>query len=97
LVVSISPDVVGVSRLFGSSVSLSVAVAAWRPTGRRERRRFERFAEVREDLPVRARFADRLDGGPELVIRGKHPVVAMPVLPRRRSGWLAMPDTPHSP
>ena len=24
------------------------------------------------------------DGGPELVIRGKHPVVAMPVLPRRR-------------
>jgi hypothetical protein len=24
------------------------------------------------------------DGGPELVIRGEHPVVAMPVLPRRR-------------
>jgi hypothetical protein len=26
----------------------------------------------------------RRDGGPELVIRRKHPVVAMPVLPRRR-------------
>ena len=26
----------------------------------------------------------RRDGGPELVIRCKHPVVAMPVLPRRR-------------
>jgi hypothetical protein len=24
------------------------------------------------------------DGGPELVIRGEHPVLAMPVLPRRR-------------
>jgi hypothetical protein len=24
------------------------------------------------------------DGGPELVIRGEHPVIAMPVLPRRR-------------
>ena len=24
------------------------------------------------------------DGGPELVIRGEHPVVAMPVLPRWR-------------
>ena len=26
----------------------------------------------------------RRDGGPELVIRRKHPVIAMPVLPRRR-------------
>jgi hypothetical protein len=26
----------------------------------------------------------RRDGGPELVIRGEHPVIAMPVLPRRR-------------
>ncbi len=31
-------------------------------------------------------FVMRRDGGPELVIRGKHPVVAMPVLPRRRDG-----------
>ena len=29
-------------------------------------------------------FLMRRDGGPELVIRRKHPVVAMPVLPRRR-------------
>jgi hypothetical protein len=29
-------------------------------------------------------FVQRCDGGPELVIRRKHPVVAMPVLPRRR-------------
>jgi len=27
---------------------------------------------------------ERRDGGPELVIRGEHPVIAMPVLPRRR-------------
>jgi hypothetical protein len=27
---------------------------------------------------------ERRDGGPELVIRGEHPVVAMPVLARRR-------------
>ena len=27
---------------------------------------------------------ERGDGGPELVIRGEHPVIAMPVLPRRR-------------
>jgi hypothetical protein len=27
-------------------------------------------------------FVQRRDGGPELVIRRKHPVVAMPVLPR---------------
>jgi hypothetical protein len=27
---------------------------------------------------------DRRDGPPELVVRGKYPVVAMPVLPRRR-------------
>jgi hypothetical protein len=26
----------------------------------------------------------RRDGPPELVIRGEHPVIAMPVLPRRR-------------
>ena len=32
------------------------------------------------DVPDR----QRRDGGPELVIRRKHPVVAMPVLPRRR-------------
>jgi len=32
------------------------------------------------DVPDR----ERRDGGPELVIRRKHPVVAMPVLPRRR-------------
>ena len=29
-------------------------------------------------------FVMRRDGGPELVIRGEHPVIAMPVLPRRR-------------
>ena len=29
-------------------------------------------------------FGQRHDGGPELVIRRKHPVVAMPVLARRR-------------
>jgi len=29
-------------------------------------------------------FGQRRDGGPELVIRRKHPVVAMPVLARRR-------------
>ena len=29
---------------------------------------------------------DRRDGPPELVVRGKYPVVAMPVLPRRRHG-----------
>jgi len=28
--------------------------------------------------------SERRDGGPELVIQGEHPVVAMPVLPRRR-------------
>jgi len=28
--------------------------------------------------------SERRDGGPKLVIRGEHPVVAMPVLPRRR-------------
>ena len=27
--------------------------------------------------------SERRDGGPELVIRRKHPVVAVPVLPRR--------------
>ncbi len=27
---------------------------------------------------------ERRDGGPELVIRGEHPVITMPVLPRRR-------------
>ena len=27
---------------------------------------------------------ERRDGGPELVIRGKHPVIPVPVLPRRR-------------
>ena len=27
---------------------------------------------------------ERRDGGPELVVRREHPVVAMPVLPRRR-------------
>ena len=32
------------------------------------------------DIPDR----QRRDGGPELVIRGEHPVVAMPVLSRRR-------------
>jgi len=32
------------------------------------------------DIPDR----ERGDGGPELVIRGEHPVIAMPVLPRRR-------------
>ena len=32
------------------------------------------------DVPDR----ERRDGGPELVIRGEHPVIAMPVLPRRR-------------
>ena len=32
------------------------------------------------DVPDR----ERRDGPPELVIRRKHPVVAMPVLPRRR-------------
>ena len=38
------------------------------------------------DLPLLADVADCQcrDGGPELVIRRKHPVVAMPVLPRRR-------------
>jgi len=30
------------------------------------------------------RYRQRRDGGPELVIRRKYPVVAMPVLPRRR-------------
>jgi hypothetical protein len=34
------------------------------------------------DIPDR----QRRDGGPELVIRGEHPVVAMPVLPRWRPG-----------
>jgi hypothetical protein len=34
-------------------------------------------------LPTFA-FVMRRDGGPELVIRGEHPVIAMPVLPRRR-------------
>ena len=28
--------------------------------------------------------SERRDARPELVIRGEHPVVAMPVLPRRR-------------
>jgi len=32
------------------------------------------------DIPDR----EGRDGGPELVIRGEHPVIAMPVLPRRR-------------
>jgi len=32
------------------------------------------------DIPDR----ERRDGGPELMIRGEHPVIAMPVLPRRR-------------
>jgi hypothetical protein len=32
------------------------------------------------DIPDR----EGSDGGPELVIRGEHPVIAMPVLPRRR-------------
>ena len=27
---------------------------------------------------------ERRDGGPELVIRGEHPVIPVPVLPRRR-------------
>ena len=29
-------------------------------------------------------FRERRDGPPELVIRGKHPVITMPMLPRRR-------------
>ena len=33
-----------------------------------------------DDIPDR----EGRDGGPELVIRGEHPVIAMPVLPRRR-------------
>ena len=32
-------------------------------------------------------FLMRRDSGPELVIRHKHPVVAMPVLPRRRDAY----------
>ena len=28
--------------------------------------------------------SERRDGGPELVIRGEHPVIPVPVLPRRR-------------
>jgi hypothetical protein len=32
------------------------------------------------DIPV----GECRDGGPKLVIRGEHPVIAMPVLPRRR-------------
>jgi hypothetical protein len=114
-----------------------------RATGGRNGRRFERFAEVCQDLPDRPRLRDEGyqpdfaaavgalerkllphpghefgtgnpggvvraglcmsvaaaigglsagsvpdgecgDGRPQLVIRGKHPVVAMPVLPRRR-------------
>ena len=37
-------------------------------------------------LPLLANVADSecRDGGPELVIRCKHPVIPMPVLPRRR-------------
>ena len=45
------------------------------------------FAQAIRELT--ARLADvpegeRRDGPPQLVIRRKHPVVAMPVLPRRR-------------
>ena len=43
-------------------------------------------------MPTRRGIAQRAtvpdsesrDGGPELVIRGEHPVVPVPVLPRRR-------------
>jgi len=31
------------------------------------------------------------DGGPELVIRGEHPVIPVPVLPRRRRSEVGQP------
>jgi len=67
-----------------------------RATSGRHRRRFEWFVEVCENLPDRPRLCDerdqladipdcqRRDGPPELVVGCKHPVVSMPVLPRRR-------------
>ena len=41
---------------------------------------------ISRGIPPLADIPDREggDGGPELVIRGEHPVIAMPVLPRRR-------------
>jgi hypothetical protein len=41
---------------------------------------------ISRGIAPRADIPDREggDGGPELVIRGEHPVIAMPVLPRRR-------------
>jgi hypothetical protein len=54
-----------------------LAPVSGRATTRRHRRRFERFA----DVP----YCQRRDGPPQLVIRRKHPAIAVPVLPRRRA------------
>jgi hypothetical protein len=60
-----------VTRICGTAASDAVTVAPM-PAGR--------GLLPRADVPDRERGA----GPPELVIRRKHPVVAMPVLPRRR-------------